>query len=417
MKINKPKSYESLDLPCLRGCMGDWTYYNVLIPFKELKRIDNNHIIKESKSLDNSLQRDLSERKYKIKDYLLNENQRYFNSIIVGVYGEMPDWFALDLREIANNFNLNIKNRVQESLGILSLSGGEVLFTIDGQHRIAGIKLALNENKDRFINDELSVVLVAHKDDEKGRVRTRRLFATINREAVKPSQNDLAIIDEIYAYNVIARDLYAKYKPFDNKIALTSNTNLDRDNHTDFTNLLSLVAVNKKVLKLVKSHKQSKYNGPNIKERIELFKTAKEFWDFMILNVREYEYYFSGKKKLNEFRNSEEGKPMNLLFTPIGQKFIAEIYTYFYKKDKLGLLSKRINKLDFELYNGNYKHLFFNPNKNTMVINNQTTAKNLTLYLLGESVDEINLKEDLCKVYGINVLSQEYKSFKLPSKF
>ena len=164
--------------------MNRWIYYNVLIPFKELKRIDNNHIIKESKSLDNSLQRDLSERKYKIKDYLLNENQRYFNSIIVGVYGEMPDWYALDLREIANNFNLNIKNRVQESLGILSLSGGEVLFTIDGQHRIAGIKLALNENKDRFINDELSVVLVAHKDDEKGRVRTRRLFATINREAV-----------------------------------------------------------------------------------------------------------------------------------------------------------------------------------------------------------------------------------------
>ncbi|PIX15248.1 MAG: hypothetical protein COZ74_00775, partial [Flavobacteriaceae bacterium CG_4_8_14_3_um_filter_31_8] len=246
MKTKLNKNNE-LSLPCLRGSIGDWNYYNVLISFKELHRIDNNHIIKETKSLDKWLQRDLSDRKDKIRDYLLNESQRYFNSIIVGVYGDMPDWYALDLKEIAKNFNLNIGNQVQESLGILSLTGNEILFTIDGQHRIEGIKLALKENPERFENDELSVVFIAHNENEAGRIRTRKLFATINREAVKPSQNDLAIIDEIYAYNVIARDIYAKYKKFENKIALTETTNLDRNNHVDFTNLLALVEVNKKI--------------------------------------------------------------------------------------------------------------------------------------------------------------------------
>jgi DNA sulfur modification protein DndB len=183
--MKKSSVNEEISLPCLRGCIGDWTYYNVLIPFSELKRIDNKHLIKEDRSLDKHLQRELSNRKDMIKDYLLNEDQRYFNSVIVGVYGDMPDWYSLDLKEIASHFKLVINDNVQESLGIIALSGKEILFTIDGQHRIAGIKLAIEKNKERFKNDELSVVLVAHKDDEFGRIRTRRLFATINREAVR----------------------------------------------------------------------------------------------------------------------------------------------------------------------------------------------------------------------------------------
>lgn len=407
---------KELSLPCLRGCIGDWTYYNVLVPFNQLHRIDNKHIIKEDKTLDSYLQRELSDRKNKIRDYLLKEDQRYFNSVIVGVYGEMPDWYSLDLSEIANQFHLNIKNSVEESLGILELSGKETLFTIDGQHRIAGIKLALEKDKNRFNNDELSVVFVAHKDDEAGRVRTRRLFATINREAVRPSQNDLAIIDEVYAYNVIARDLYAKYKHFSEVIALTPTTNLDRDDHEHFTNLLSLVTVNKKILKLVKNYKQSKYSGPNIDERKSLYVQASSFWDYMINNIDEYKDYFSKKKGLSKYRNSSAKKPLNLLFVPIGQKFIAEIYCYFVKKDNLEDLSNKINKINFDLHKGHFKGIFYNPNKNVMIMTNQTVAKNLTLYLLGQSIDSIKLKKELCKTYGINELSKEYKSFKLPKR-
>jgi|GEM_PF-6301426 len=80
------------------------------------------------------------------------------------------------------------------------------------------------------------------------------------------------------------------------------------------------------------------------------------------------------------------------------------------------LIQNISSRSDTRHIDGHYKFLFFNPTKNTMVINNQTSAKNLTLYLLGEIINENNLKEDLCKVYGINVLSPEYKLFKLPSK-
>lgn len=411
-KLNQNKG---LSLPCLRGSIGDWNYYNVLISFKELSRIDNKHIIKETKSLDKWLQRDLSDRKDKIRDYLLNESQRYFNSIIVGVYGDMPDWYSLNLDEISKKFDLNIGKQIQESLGILSLTGNEILFTIDGQHRIEGIKLALKENKDRFENDELSVVFIAHKDDEAGRIRTRKLFATINREAVKPSQNDLAIIDEIYAYNVIARDIYAKYKKFENKIVLTETTNLDRNNHNEFTNLLALVEVNKKILKLVR-YRQSKYSGPSVEERKILYSTAIDYWNFVTENIINYVDFFSKKHTLEQYRNSEQNKPLNLLFVPIGQKFLADIYCFYFKTGKLDILKSKINKIDFNLQDGHFTNLFYNKTKNTMIMNNFTVCKNLALYLIGEKTDEIKLKKDLCRAYGINVLSEEFKKFNLPEK-
>jgi DNA sulfur modification protein DndB len=414
METKQIKNKE-LSLPCLRGSIGDWNYYNVLISFKELHRIDNKHIIKETKSLDKWLQRELSDRKDKIRDYLLNESQRYFNSIIVGVYGDMPDWYALNLEEISKKFNLNIGNQVQESLGILALTGNEILFTIDGQHRIEGIKLALKENSNRFENDELSVVFIAHNENEAGRIRTRKLFATINRHAVKPSQNDLAIIDEIYAYNVIARDIYAKYKKFENKITLTETTNLDRNNHNDFTNLLALVEVNKKILKLT-NYRQSKYSGPSVDERKVLYSLATDYWDFVTKNTVDYRNFFTGKNGLDNYRNSGQNKPLNLLFVPIGQKFLAVIYCFYYKTKKLDILKTKINKIDFNLQKGHFTNLFYNKTKNTMIMNNFTVCKNLVFYLLGEKTDELKLKKDLCRAYGINELSTEFKNFSLPLK-
>ncbi len=94
------KNFKELVLPCLRGSIGNWIYYCTVIPFNELERIDTSHKIKEDRSLDKWLQRELNERVEGIKKYLLMEEERFFNSIIVGLYGEIPDWYSLDLSAI-----------------------------------------------------------------------------------------------------------------------------------------------------------------------------------------------------------------------------------------------------------------------------------------------------------------------------
>lgn len=411
------KNFKELFLPCLRGSIGNWVYYSTVIPFKELERIDTTHRIKEDKNLDKWLQRELRERVEGIKKYLLSEDERFFNSIIVGLYGEIPDWYSLDLSAIEEKFKISISEGVRESLGVLTLSGKEILFTIDGQHRIEAVKRARIENVERFKTDELSVIFVGHSEDEKGYVRTRKLFATINREAKKPTPNDLAIIDETYAYNIVARMVYARYEKFKDKIVLTENYDLDRNEHSNFTNLLNLVEVNKKLFKTIK-YKESKYISPSFEKREELYRVAIEFYDYISTNITDYKDYFTNKKGLNKFRNAEHKKPLNLLFLPVGINLISEIYSHFKVNKKISILKSLINKLDFDLYQGDFKFIYFNPVQNKIVTTNKTLGRNLALYLLGEkiSISDNDLKKALAKAHSINELSLEFKTFKLPKK-
>jgi len=411
------KTFKELVLPCLRGSVGEWVYYSTVIPFKELERIDTKHKIKEDKNLDKWLQRELRERVEEIKEYLLKENERFFNSVIVGLYGELPDWYSFDLSPIEEKYKITISDRVRESLGILTLSGKEILFTIDGQHRIEAVKRARKMDEDKFISDEQSVIFVGHSDDEKGYVRTRKLFATLNREAKQPTQNDLAIIDETYAYNIVARMVFARYEKFKDKIALTDTYNLDRNDHSHFSNLLNLVEVNKKLFKTV-NYRGSKYTSPTYEKREELYVLIQEFYEFITTRITEYKNYFDGKKNLINFRNAGHKKPLNLLFLPIGINLIAEVYSQFKMENKLEKLIKLINKLDFDLYTGHFKFIFFNPIQNKIITSNKTLGRNLALFLLGEKINisDSDLKKALAKAYSINELSNEYKLFKLPNK-
>jgi DNA sulfur modification protein DndB len=409
--------FKELSLPCLRGAIGNWIYYSTVIPFKELERIDNSHKIKEDKNLDKWLQREIGTRVDEIKEYLLQENERFFNTIIVGLYGELPDWYSLDLSVLEEKFKIKISEGVRESLGLLTLSGDEILFTIDGQHRIEAIKRARKVNGEIFKNDELSVIFVGHNEDEKGYVRTRKLFATINREAKQPNKNDLAIIDETYAYNIVARMIFARYDKFKDKIGLTENYNLDRNDHIHFTNLLNLVEINKKIFKVIK-YRDSKYLSPSYEKREELYKSAIEFYDFISENITEYKEYFSNTKDLDKFRNSLHKKPLNLLFLPIGLSLIAEIYCHFKKIGKLDKLKNSINKINYDLYEGHFKFIYFNPVRNTIITSNKSLGRNFALYLLGENLNlsNIELKHSLAKAYNINELSPEYNTFKIPEQ-
>jgi DNA sulfur modification protein DndB len=406
---------KQLTIPALRGSIGSWIYYSAIIKFQDLERIDTSHKIKEDVSLDRWLQRKLSKRVEEIRKYLIHEEQRFFNTIIVGVYGENPDWIALDLSPIAEKFNIGNFESINESLGVLVLKGDEILFTIDGQHRVDAIKKALKDEKEKFQSDEISVIFVGHDNTEKGYVRTRKLFATINREAKKPSANDLAIIDETYCYNIVSRMLYANYKYFKGKISLTEKSNFDRSDQLHFTNLLTLVEVNKKLYKVGK-YKDPKYTSPTYEQREYIFSLAKEFYDFVISNIVEYKDYFSSGAKLSKYRNYEKGKTINLLFMPVGLNLVATLYVHFLLADKLEFFKENINKLDFDLSSGDFRYIFYHPVQNTMITKKQTLGRNLAMYLLNENQDEFKLKHEMAIALNFKEGSPEYLSYRLPKK-
>jgi len=120
---------EKLYLPSLRGIIGDWVYYPTLMKLKDIaERVSIADEIYQSKTLSEMVQRVIkSTRGNEIKNYLIKQEQRFFNSLIVATYGGNPSWY--DITRIESSGQLldtdDIPEDVVAGIGILSLNGAE----------------------------------------------------------------------------------------------------------------------------------------------------------------------------------------------------------------------------------------------------------------------------------------------------
>jgi DNA sulfur modification protein DndB len=132
-----------LFLPALQGEMGDWQYYTALMRFGDLAaRVKFGGTVHKSTKLADMIQRFLKGKRAKqIAKYLKEQNQRFFSSLVIGVYGGDPEWHSMQLKNapMATISVGDVPVEVASSFGVLGLSGKEELFALDGQHRLAGI--------------------------------------------------------------------------------------------------------------------------------------------------------------------------------------------------------------------------------------------------------------------------------------
>ena len=181
------KKPEEIVLPALRGVMGDWVYYSCLMDLGELSsRVHYAEDIHNNEALSDMIQRQLKKgRSAQIAEYLKVQPDRFFNSLVVATYGGQPHWHALsDVRSKTKTAKLkNLPEETVASVGFLTLRGDENLFALDGQHRLAGIKKAVKDGLESDPYDEVSIIVVAHRNTQNGLERTRRLFTTLNKTA------------------------------------------------------------------------------------------------------------------------------------------------------------------------------------------------------------------------------------------
>ncbi len=158
----------SLRLPAIRGRIGDWAYYSTLLSFKEVAlRVSRpDEITGESihaSGLGKWIQRELLPRRIEaISEYIGEQDQRFFNSIILGIYGGKPAWHDLQLRT-NDVYDQSILTDTEaqyfgRTFGILTLTGKESIFAIDGQHRAMGIR-KFQSLSTEYSSDEVPVFL------------------------------------------------------------------------------------------------------------------------------------------------------------------------------------------------------------------------------------------------------------------
>ena len=375
-------------LPSLRGVLGDWVYYSALMKAEHIStRIKPSHEIREAKALEDFLQRALKPRVEKIATYLGKRDSRFFNSIIVGVFDALPSWAEFDLGKVAQKMNREDIDEVKESVGLLIFTGKEKMFAIDGQHRVEGIRLAYHKNRERIEADQYPVIFVAHLDTPAGKVRTRRLFCDINKNAVAVSEGDKVVLDEDDLCAIVTRRVYANYSPFKGgkEIAVTERKEvLDKEGKDRFTSLLALYTVTKKLKRLFHKSRGTLDFDPENVTRFEAIVT--DFFDYTLEHEASLKKYFKQKRTTLA---AERAYNRNLFFRPVGLEILARLYVHFSAKNTLSRLTLGLTRIDFQNPDGVFDGILWSKGKIYAKAKEKTAAVDLCLYMLGE----LNVKE------------------------
>lgn len=327
-------NHSALGLPCLRGQVQDWIYYVTLMPFREIaSRFKPAEEIHKHKTLNELLQRALNRRSAEIGDYILNQRQHFFNAVIAGVYEGEPRWVEIDLRD-KNTLDEKSSALIQDSIGVLELSGQEKIFAIDGQHRVEGIKGALSQTS-KHDEEECAVIFVAHSGTKPGLERTRRLFSTLNRYAKPVKLGEIIALDEDDSIAVITRRLLYHGPHLDKKDAIIAakTKNLVATDRVSWTSVQALYDFIERVLLYGQGWKKKQIDKFKMLRRSNdeldaLYAEISLVIEAMVKWFPELKTYFSnsGKADASKFRGGKDGG--SLLFRPIGLSVIGDCLAY-----------------------------------------------------------------------------------------
>ena len=414
------KNGNELIIPALRAHMGDWIYYGTFLRMDQIAaQIRLVRDIHPSKVLKDMIQREITNRAGHISEYLLNQPQRFFNSLTVGVYGGSPNWYEL---EIGTNRLFDADTLPEEldgALGILRLDGTQTLFAIDGQHRVQGIKKALQENAE-LKKEEVSVIFVAHQNDPVGMERTRRLFTTLNRYAKPVSKSEIVALDEDDILAITTRELVEKHPLFQEKISLSKTKAVAVKDNRSFTTIITLYDVLEILFKIPKGWKEFKRYRPDDNTITEFYDKSEKFWNTLVKHfapLGEILKSSPDSKIAGRYRNRKGG---HLLFRPVGLLIIAHVV----RRAKDSGLSereaiKRISEVSMELTDEPWVGLLWDKTNQRMIsgTTSQKVARQLLFYAIGGDLADMKTNVEAVRKEYAGLLNKDEFEVELPRQY
>ena len=189
-------------VPAFKAHVGDWEYFMCLMSYAQVAReVNFAYELGGNKDLATMIQRGVGSRTSDITEYLLTNPHHFLGSLVVAAWGGHPQYIPLEMDDTAEQ---GVLAGVDRDFGVLTFDGTHQFFALDGQHRLKAIKDAIKKNPE-LGSEDIGVIVVPHYDDEQGRVKTRRLFTNINRNAVKTSQQENIALDEDDGFAILTR--------------------------------------------------------------------------------------------------------------------------------------------------------------------------------------------------------------------
>jgi DNA sulfur modification protein DndB len=391
---------EALNIPAIRGILGDIVYYTSSFTFKQIaervKKIDQE--LHTSTSLKDQLQRSLTKNYESITDYILSQKEHFFNALVLAVYDGDPVW---------NEIEVGFKGEDYYNMGFLRLNGEEKIFPVDGQHRVEGIKDAIKKSPE--LEDEtIAVILIGHHKDKEGMEKTRRIFSTLNRYAKPVSTGDIIALDEDDTVAIVTRNMLESFPLFMNEnISDEKKTKAIVEKDTkSFTSLIKLYETNKIVYKYYTSFRD---NTKRIHSSTEIDKFLKfrpkqediddfekyltEFWELFINSFEGMKEYVASTEKdaAAKYRNRENGGLLYFRPVALPQLVTAILETCFRFKVTLADSMSAYSQLEMCISKAPWVKVLWDAESRTMIMKNKTLVRPLLMFMYDRSV--LNAKE------------------------
>lgn len=412
--------------PALRAVMGDRIYFVAALRLSDVaSRINFAHEVHPNDALNELIQRRLSaERAEKIADYLLREEQRFFNALVVGVYGGDPCWY--DFKEISPvqpAGHLKLPPDSENMMGFLSLTGSENLFALDGQHRLAGIKRALLHDKD-LGQEQVAVIFVSHHAGSAGLQRTRRLFTVLNKTAKPVLKGDIVALDEDDTMAICTRRLVNTCEYFSrNQVAMRVLNSLPPTDKTSWTTITTTydmlstlfhTAYPRCTTGPASTREQLRNARPSDDVLDNYYNFAVSYFELLAQYFPDVRQVLKGKVPARAVRKHRHEDGGSILYRPLGQNIVTQVVSILTRKRSLHDAVKLIGRIPTALNEPPFANVIWDLGKRTM-INNGTAAslaKDLILYMLKE---ETRLKPDTLRLRYAGFLGKPVERVRLPS--
>ena len=438
--------------PALKCHMGSWDYYVLKMSARELSaNVKYASEIYEDRTLDEAIQRALNERRVKgdIVTYLKRHEDRFFSALVVAALDGNPKFYPVQITDDAQFSIFADDDKLNDSFGVLRFDGTQKYYALDGQHRLAAIKTALDKNDPLsdgapadLGDDELSVVVVVPRDEDKHMFRRkyRRLFSALNRYAKATDQATNIIMDEDDVFAIITRQLISSHLFFQStgremeshRVKTDHGKNL-KSTDSFFTSIETLYELNEKLL-TSKERQNKGWDTAGDGEDARSFKRFRPeedyvealyseltvYWDALIAEIPELKADPSTMRDHTRVDGTTGGDVDNLLFWPIGQDLLVGVARnlidrFFTQhpelpldRDNVRLALRGLGQVDWELHSAPWRYLLLTDSGDNPEIRNWKMrsedrtpairiASNILLWMIGydeldsDVLDELKL--------------------------
>lgn len=394
-------------IPAIRGKIGETIYYSTNFTFKLVadlvKRVDDE--LHTAHSLNEIIQRELSNNYISIKDYITSTPDHFFNSLVLAVYDGDPQWTEI---------RFDLGDDSYPNVGILSFTGDEKIFPVDGQHRVEGIKNALQENE-QLENETIGVLLIGHSKTADGMKKTRRIFSTLNRYAKPVKLGDIIALDEDDIVAITTREQLEKNILFaGERIKETNSKSIPVTDKSSFTTLITLYECHKELFKVFKHQKDNRILGakelnnylrfrPKEEEITDFDKFVSSFWEEFTDAFPEIREFVSD----NSDNAAERYRPVdsggNILFRPVSLGSLIHVISSIaihHEKGEIKKILSRFAQLNREINSELWTSVLWDPNGKKMIIANKKLAELLMRRYYRNSILSVKERDELANRYA-----------------